>query len=94
MLLKKVAEMEAKQPAESSGKTYDETEPILAENPGRFVIFPIKHPQVWKMVRRPAQAPPRRATSLRRCVVAAPPAKTCPLTRTLAGVLTPAVQAS
>ncbi len=24
-------------------------EPILAENPDRFVILPIKHPEVWKM---------------------------------------------
>ena len=50
MLKKKLAEMEAK-PSASSAKSYDETEPILAENPGRFVIFPIKHPDVWKMVR-------------------------------------------
>jgi ribonucleoside-diphosphate reductase beta chain len=27
----------------------DSTEPILAENPDRFVILPIKYPEVWKM---------------------------------------------
>jgi Ribonucleotide reductase, beta subunit len=29
--------------------TADLTEPILAENPDRFVILPIKYPEVWKM---------------------------------------------
>ena len=27
----------------------DMTEPILQENKQRFVLFPIKHPQVWEM---------------------------------------------
>uniref|UniRef100_A0A6C0J7E4 Uncharacterized protein n=1 Tax=viral metagenome TaxID=1070528 RepID=A0A6C0J7E4_9ZZZZ len=31
------------------------TEPILQENPNRFVLFPIKHPKVWDMYKK-AQA--------------------------------------
>jgi len=27
----------------------DSLEPILQENPNRFVLFPIKHEQIWKM---------------------------------------------
>lgn len=26
-----------------------EEEPLLQENPGRFVIFPIKYEEIWKM---------------------------------------------
>eukprot|EP00743_Colponemidia_sp_Colp-15_P004556 GILK01004911.1.p1 GENE.GILK01004911.1~~GILK01004911.1.p1 ORF type:complete len:376 (-),score=67.51 GILK01004911.1:114-1088(-) len=27
-------------------------EPILAENPGRFVLFPIKYPKIWEMYKK------------------------------------------
>ena len=30
----------------------DENEPILTENKQRFVLFPIKHPQVWEMYKK------------------------------------------
>lgn len=30
----------------------DEVEPILAENPQRFCMFPIKYPQVWEMYKK------------------------------------------
>ena len=33
---------------------YDADEPILQENPNRFVILPIQHEAVWKMVCRRA----------------------------------------
>jgi ribonucleoside-diphosphate reductase beta chain len=31
---------------------YSLPEPILAENPNRFVIFPIEHPQIWEMYKK------------------------------------------
>merc|ERR1711975_95656 len=31
------------------GKELEKTEPILMENPRRFVMFPIQYPQVWEM---------------------------------------------
>jgi len=30
----------------------DALEPILAENKRRFVLFPIKYPQVWEMYKK------------------------------------------
>ena len=30
----------------------DMAEPILQENKQRFVLFPIKHPQVWEMYKK------------------------------------------
>ena len=30
----------------------DASEPMLAENKSRFVLFPIKHPQVWEMYKK------------------------------------------
>lgn len=30
----------------------DEIEPILADNPNRFTMFPIKYPQVWEMYKK------------------------------------------
>ena len=30
----------------------DKSEPILTENKQRFVLFPIKHPQVWEMYKK------------------------------------------
>ena len=30
----------------------EESEPILQENKQRFVLFPIKHPQVWEMYKK------------------------------------------
>jgi ribonucleotide reductase beta subunit family protein with ferritin-like domain len=35
-----------------SVKMVDEMEPILAENPNRFTMFPIKYPQVWEMYKK------------------------------------------
>jgi ribonucleoside-diphosphate reductase subunit M2 len=29
-----------------------ETEPLLQENPNRFVLFPIKYPQIWEMYKK------------------------------------------
>jgi len=31
-----------------SEKTLDRIEPILQENPNRFVIFPIQHNDIWQ----------------------------------------------
>ena len=33
-------------------KNEDEIEPLLQENPDRFVLFPIKHPKLWEMYKR------------------------------------------
>ena len=35
---------------EAAGEFADE--PLLAANPGRFVIFPIRHPEVWAMYKK------------------------------------------
>ena len=29
-----------------------DTEPLLAENPDRFCMFPIKYPDVWEMYKK------------------------------------------
>ena len=31
---------------------YSLPEPILQENPNRFVIFPIEHPEIWDMYKK------------------------------------------
>lgn len=31
---------------------FDSEEPILKENPNRFVLFPIKHPKIWEMYKK------------------------------------------
>eukprot|EP00970_Alexandrium_tamarense_P001987 scaffold270_cov207-Alexandrium_tamarense.AAC.15 len=36
--------------AESEGRHAEE--PLLKENPGRFVLFPIKEPEIWKMYKK------------------------------------------
>merc|ERR1719310_175538 len=33
-------------------KALEATEPILRENPGRWVMFPIKYPEVWEMYKK------------------------------------------
>lgn len=34
-------------------KKFDpELEPLLKENPGRFVVFPIKYHDIWKMYKK------------------------------------------
>jgi len=33
-------------------KSFDAREPILKENPQRFVLFPLKHKQVWEMYKK------------------------------------------
>lgn len=35
--------------SEALKKIEHQTEPILTENPNRFVLFPIKHHDIWKM---------------------------------------------
>jgi hypothetical protein len=40
----------AKQPRELHEA--DASEPMLTENPQRFVLFPIKNPQVWEMYKK------------------------------------------
>lgn len=87
-LKKQLAVLEIKARAQaastkSEAKVYDNTEPILAENPGRFVIFPIKHDAVWKMVRAPACR--ARAAAAFRLPPALPPPAAC---RARAGRLT------
>ena len=38
---------------ESSNPEFDpELEPLLKENPGRFVIFPIQWPDIWQMYKK------------------------------------------
>ena len=32
--------------------TITETEPILVENPGRFVLFPIQHHKLWEAYKK------------------------------------------
>ncbi|OQR69756.1 ribonucleoside-diphosphate reductase subunit M2-like [Tropilaelaps mercedesae] len=36
-------------------KNYTESEPLLRENPNRFVLFPIEYPDIWRMYKK-AQA--------------------------------------
>lgn len=36
-------------------KNYNEDEPLLRENPNRFVLFPIEYHDIWKMYKK-AQA--------------------------------------
>ena len=38
----------------------DVNEPLLKENPNRFVIFPIKYPQLWEMYKKVSHSPPAR----------------------------------
>jgi len=35
-----------------AGNEADKDEPLLAENPGRFVMFPIEYPDVWEMYKK------------------------------------------
>ena len=44
----------AKFPSASNLKSgvYDSTEPILAENKDRFVLFPIRHQEIWNMYKQ------------------------------------------
>jgi ribonucleoside-diphosphate reductase beta chain len=39
----------------SNYSEWERSEPLLQENPGRFVLFPIQHDEVWKMYKK-AQA--------------------------------------
>tara|TARA_B110000285_G_scaffold148528_1_gene165768 strand:+ start:61 stop:1287 length:1227 start_codon:yes stop_codon:yes gene_type:complete len=36
----------------SNAKDVDSEEPLLAENPNRFTIFPIRHPNLWAMYKK------------------------------------------
>jgi len=38
--------------AASSSATETEVEPLLKPNPGRFVIFPIKHHDIWMFYKK------------------------------------------
>lgn len=40
---------------EINKKNYVDSEPLLRENPNRFVLFPIEYPDIWKMYKK-AQA--------------------------------------
>jgi len=55
MLKAKVAEMELKlgRTANAESRAAEANEPILQKNLDRKMIFPLKHPDVWKMVRHP-----------------------------------------
>jgi len=33
-------------------KEYEKSDPLLAENPNRFVMFPIQYPQIWEMYKK------------------------------------------
>lgn len=33
-------------------KELEKDEPLLQENPRRFVMFPIKHPDIWKFYKK------------------------------------------
>ena len=55
-VLKKVEE--PKPAVAATIKTHESDEPLLQENPGRFVLFPIKYHEVSPC--RPAVAPPTR----------------------------------
>merc|ERR1719473_2382151 len=33
-------------------KEYEQDEPLLRENPRRFVMFPIQYPQIWEMYKK------------------------------------------
>ena len=35
-----------------SGQSKEITEPLLRENPNRFVLYPIKHPEVWEFYKK------------------------------------------
>jgi hypothetical protein len=55
MLKQKLAEMELKlgRTANAASRAAEANEPILQKNVDRKIIFPLKHPDVWKMVRNP-----------------------------------------
>jgi len=36
----------------SSTKKFVEDEPLLRENPSRFVIFPVEYHDIWKMYKK------------------------------------------
>lgn len=44
-----------KNEVEINKKNYVDSEPLLRENPNRFVLFPIEYPDIWKMYKK-AQA--------------------------------------
>ena len=41
-----------KSPLQPAQAVNVEDEPLLRENPNRFVIFPIKYPDIWKMYKK------------------------------------------
>lgn len=36
----------------SQDKTSEEVEPLLVENPRRFVLFPIEHGEIWQFYKK------------------------------------------
>lgn len=40
------------QPVKSLAELEKETEPLLKENPRRFVIFPIQYEDIWRMYKK------------------------------------------
>ena len=59
LLKQKLAEMEARKSrcATDASRAAEANEPILQKNLDRKCIFPLKHPDVWKMVRPPSIHP-------------------------------------
>jgi hypothetical protein len=59
LLKQKLVEMEARKSrsATDASRAAEANEPILQKNLDRKCIFPLKHPDVWKMVRPPSLPP-------------------------------------
>ena len=45
-------EVEDEEAALQRAKQLESEEPLLQENPNRFVMFPIKHPDIWKFYKK------------------------------------------
>ena len=45
-------EVEDEEAALQRAKQLENEEPLLQENPNRFVMFPIKHPDIWKFYKK------------------------------------------
>ena len=45
-------EVEDEEAALRRAKQLESEEPLLQENPNRFVMFPIKHPDIWKFYKK------------------------------------------
>ena len=45
-------EVEDEEAALQRARQLESEEPLLQENPNRFVMFPIKHPDIWKFYKK------------------------------------------